>query len=101
MLAHLVPIIVVSLLPVSTTSCFAPLFQGERLILHLLDDDMMEFEHFFVYLELLMNDCAINCIFSEEEKDHVITSIRGHVTQAGIEFSTSAAWDFFLKSVVM
>ena len=46
-----------------------------------------------------MNNCSITHLFTDEEKSHAINLVRGHVNQAGIEFSVEVAWKFFLGSV--
>jgi dynein heavy chain len=74
--------------------------KGEKVLLYISDEDIQTPFRFLVYIEDLMNNCSITHLFTDEEKSHAINLVRGHVNQAGIEFSVEVAWKFFLGNIM-
>ena len=72
------------------------LFQGERLLFVLEEDDLTE-EDFLVYVAEFMVSGAISHLFSFEQSTTIINSIRTEVTQAGLTYTRDVAWQFFLE----
>lgn len=45
----------------------------------------------------LLNSEEISSLFTLEEETSVLNSVRTQVQQAGLSFSRTVAWEFFLK----
>ena len=68
-------------------------------MLLLLGENDLVNKHMMVYIsEFLVSSC-IEHLFSEEERTSAINSVRSDVTQAGLTYTKSIAWSFFLKYV--
>nr|WAQ15579.1 axonemal dynein heavy chain E [Halisarca dujardinii] len=74
--------------------------KGKRSLLYISDEEMPRAFEFLVHIHDLVNNCSVSHLFTEEEKSHALNLVRGHVSQAGIEFSAEVAWKFFTSNIM-
>ena len=75
------------------------LFQGEKLVLLILEEELVT-DELLVYLTEFIVSCGISHLFTPEEQTTIINSIRTEVTQAGLTYTRDVAWNFFLRYVL-
>ena len=66
----------------------------------MLNDTELLHLDFLTHAYEFLNDCAISYLFTAEEQAHVNNSVRSDMNQAGINFTSASAWNFFLKLVM-
>ena len=70
--------------------------KNEKLLLLLTDKEILN-ESFLSCVYEFVKGGAISALFSPEEVSRIVNAVRSDVTQAGLEFSKTVAWNFFLK----
>ena len=70
--------------------------QNQRMLLLVNSVEMLH-ASFLGLLHEAICDSHITHLFSDDERTRIINAVRSDVTRAGLTFTPSTAWDFFLR----
>lgn len=68
-------------------------------MLLLITEEEFQSNELIIHMTNLLNTEEMSSLFSLEEETSVLNSVRTQVQQAGLSFSKTVAWEFFLRYV--
>ena len=70
-------------------------------MLLLITEEEFQYVELIIHITNLLNTEEMSSLFSLEEETSVLNSVRSQVQQAGLSFSRSVAWEFFLRYILI